>query len=172
MSEVSVALLSSASESAAAPEGLIRLLDRLQQERRVRDARGKTGPPAQSSVRTTYVSDVTVALLLSASESAAAPTSPMWFLPRLQRGEEGQVCSWRERPADTEQGSRDLLERCQRSVALERLRECRGVSVADLVAIKAAARRGESEMLMARQGRRHSAGRARLTRATSASRCS
>jgi hypothetical protein len=55
----------------------------------VRDARGETGPPAQSRARATYLSDVSVALLLSASESAAAPASPIWLLNRLQRGEEG-----------------------------------------------------------------------------------
>jgi hypothetical protein len=59
----------------------------------VRDARGETGPLAQSRPRATYNSSVSVALLLSASESAAAPAAPIWFLPRLQRGEEGQGCS-------------------------------------------------------------------------------
>jgi hypothetical protein len=53
----------------------------------------ETGPPAQSRARATYSSDVSVVLLLSASESAAAPTSPMWFTRRLQREEEGQGCS-------------------------------------------------------------------------------
>jgi hypothetical protein len=82
---------------------------------------------------------------------------------RLQRGEEGQGCLWRENAALTEQGARDLLERRQGRVALERLRERRGARVADLVALKAAARRGVSAMLVTRQGRRHRAGRARLT---------
>jgi hypothetical protein len=54
------------------------------------------GPPAQSRARATYWSDVSVALRLSDSESAAAPTSPIRLAPRLQRGEEGQGCSWRE----------------------------------------------------------------------------
>jgi hypothetical protein len=95
--------------------------------RRVRDARGETEPPAQSRARATYVSVVSVALLLSASESAAAPRSPIWLFCRLQRGEgEGQRCSWQDRAAGTEQGVRDLLELSQRRVALERLRERRG----------------------------------------------
>ncbi len=37
----------------------------------------KTGLPATSRARATYSSDVSVALLLSASESAAAPASSM-----------------------------------------------------------------------------------------------
>jgi hypothetical protein len=68
--------------------------------------------------RATYLSDVSVALLLSASESAAAPVSRSRLLCRLQRGEEGQRCSWRDRAAGAEQGARDLLERRQRRVAL------------------------------------------------------
>ena len=36
---------------------------------------GETGPPAQSTARAPYGSDVSVALLLSASESAAAPAA-------------------------------------------------------------------------------------------------
>jgi hypothetical protein len=43
----------------------------------VRNARGETGPLAQSRARATYCSDVSVALLLSASESAAMPASSM-----------------------------------------------------------------------------------------------
>ncbi len=74
-------------------------------------ARGETGPPAKSRARATYVSEVSVALILSASESAAAPASPIWFWFRLQRAEEGQGCSWRDRAAGTEQGARDSLER-------------------------------------------------------------
>jgi hypothetical protein len=70
---------------------------------------------AQSRARATYVSDVSVALILSASDSVAAPASPIRLLNRLQRG-----------------GVRDA--------------------------------RGET--------RRHKAGHRRLTRATSASRCS
>ena len=72
--------------------------------------------------RVTYRRDVSVALLLSASESAAAPASPIWFSVRLLRGEEGQGYSWRDRAARTKQVTRDLLERRQRRVALERLR--------------------------------------------------
>jgi hypothetical protein len=48
-SDVSVALILSASESA--PASPIRLPPRLQRESRVRDARGETGPPAQSRAR-------------------------------------------------------------------------------------------------------------------------
>ena len=55
----------------------------------------RQGHPAFSRARATYESDVSVALLLSASESAAAPASPIRLPPRLQRGEEGQGCSWR-----------------------------------------------------------------------------
>ncbi len=72
----------------------------------------------QSRTRATYLSDVSVALLLSASESVAAPASSIWLHGSLQR------------------------------------------------------RRGGLGILVARQGRRHRAGRGRLTRATSASRCS
>ena len=39
--------------------------------------------------RATYFSVVSVALLLSASESAAAPAAPIWLPYRLRRGEEG-----------------------------------------------------------------------------------
>jgi hypothetical protein len=104
----------------------------------VRHARGETGPPAQSRARARVVS---VALLSSASDSAAAPTTPIRVTPRLQRGEEGQVCSLRDRAAGTEQGVRDLLERRQRRVALQRLPERCGARVADLVVVQAAARR-------------------------------
>ncbi len=141
------------------------------EERRVRDARCETGPPEQSNVRATYESSFSVAFLLSASESAAAPAAPIWLFHRLQRGE-GQGCSSRDRAAGTEQGARDLLERRQRRVALERLRERRGARIADLVFAQAAARRVGSGMLVARQGRRQRAWRAQLTRATSPSRCS
>jgi hypothetical protein len=61
--------------------------------------------------RTTYRIDVSVALLFSASESAAAPASPIWLRLRLQRGEEGQGCVWRDGAAGTEQGACGLLER-------------------------------------------------------------
>jgi hypothetical protein len=50
--------------------------------------------------------------------------------PRLQRGEEGQGRSWQYRAAGTEQGTRDLLERRQRRVSLERLRERRAHGIA------------------------------------------
>jgi hypothetical protein len=53
------------------------------------------------------------------------------LFPSLQRGEEGQGCSLRERAAGTEQGARDLLELSQRRIALERLRQRRGARVAD-----------------------------------------
>ena len=96
----------------------------------------------QSRARATYSSDVSVALILSASESAAAPASPIWFSYRLQRGEEGQRCSWRDRAASTKQDMRDLLERRQRRVALERLRERCGARGTDPVVPQAAARRG------------------------------
>jgi hypothetical protein len=46
----------------------------------VRYAHSETGPPAQSRVRATYSSDVSVALILTASESAAAPASPIQLL--------------------------------------------------------------------------------------------
>ncbi len=90
-------------------------------ERRVRDARGETGPPAQSRARATYVSDVSVALLLSASESAAAPAGPIRPFSRLQRGEEGQGYWWRDRTTGTEEGARDLLERRQQSQCIRKL---------------------------------------------------
>ncbi len=82
--------------------------------------------------RLTYSSDVNVALLLSASESAAAPSGPIWLVDSLQRGEEGQGCSRRDL-IGTEQGARDLRERRQRRVALERLRKRRGALGPDLV---------------------------------------
>jgi hypothetical protein len=58
----------------------------------------------------TEVSDVNVALFLSASESAAAPAAPTWLLSRLQRGEEGQGCSWRDSAAGIEQGAHDYVQ--------------------------------------------------------------
>jgi hypothetical protein len=106
LSDVSVSFCFSASESAAAPLLPIWLPRRLQRKRKVRDARGETGPPEKSRARATYYSFLSVALLLSASESASAPSSPIWFLHRLQRGEEGQGCLWRDRAAGTEQGAR------------------------------------------------------------------
>ena len=92
-SDVSVALLLSDSESAAAPASPIWLFHRLQRGEGVRNALGETGPPAQSRARATYLSYVSVALPLSASESAAAPAAPIWLPYRLQREEEGQGCS-------------------------------------------------------------------------------
>jgi hypothetical protein len=74
-----------------------------------------------------------------------------------------------DRAVGTEQGARDLLELCQRRVALERLRERRGARLADMVAGQTAAKKGRLGMLVARQGRRNRAKRARLTRASSAS---
>ncbi len=124
---------------------------------------GETGQPATSRALATYKSDVSVALLLSASESAAAPASPILLTDSLQRGENSQECSWRDRAAGTEQVARDLREHPERRVALERLRERRGARIADLVVPQAAAREGGSGMLVARRGRRHWAGRARLT---------
>ncbi len=105
-------MLLSASESAAAPAAPIWLPHTLHEEKRVRDARGETGPPAKSRAIATYLSDVSVALLLSAcdssvalllsaSESAAAPASPIWLCISLQRIEEGQGCSWREKATGT-----------------------------------------------------------------------
>ncbi len=81
-------------------------------------------------------------MLLSASESAAAPASPIWFVDSLQRGEEGQGCSRRDWAANKEQEARDLQKLRQRRVALERLRERRGAQVEDLGVTQAAARRG------------------------------
>jgi hypothetical protein len=81
----------------------------------------------ERSARATYLRNVSVALLLSASESAAAPASPITQyssirrLYRLQRGEEGQGCSWRDRAAGTEQGARDLLERRQQAQCIRKL---------------------------------------------------
>jgi hypothetical protein len=39
-------------------------------------------------------------LFLSASESAAAPVSPIWLWYMLQRGEEGKECSLSSRRPD------------------------------------------------------------------------
>ena len=94
------------------------------------------------------MSDVSVALLLSASESAT-PATRILLPCRLQRGEEGQGYSWRDRAAGTEQGACDLLERRQRHIALECLRERHGARVADLIVHHAAARSGGLGMLMA-----------------------
>ncbi len=93
---------------------------------------GRQGRRARSRARATYKSNFRATLLSSASESAAAPESSILFQPRLQQGEDGQRCSRRDL-IGTAQGTRDLLERRQRRVALERLRERRGARVADLV---------------------------------------
>ena len=81
------------------------------EERRVRDAGGETGPPAPSRTRATYSSDVSVALLLSASESTATPAAPIRLPRSLQREKGGQECSCRVRAAGNEQSARDLRER-------------------------------------------------------------
>jgi hypothetical protein len=52
--------------------------------------------------RATQYSLVSVALLFSASESAAAPSSPILLPSRLQHGEEGQACSWSHREDNTD----------------------------------------------------------------------
>jgi hypothetical protein len=52
-SDVSVALLLSAFESAAAPFRPMLFSSRLQRDKEVRNARGEMGPPAQSRVRAT-----------------------------------------------------------------------------------------------------------------------
>jgi hypothetical protein len=88
---------------------------------RVRHTRGETGPPAQSRARATYYSSVSVELLLSASESAAAPASPIFLNCRLQRWEEGQVCSWRDMAAGAKQGARDLLQLSQQAQCIRKL---------------------------------------------------
>ncbi len=106
-----------------------------------------------SAGRATYSSDVSVALILSDSESAAAPAAPIWLPIRLLRGEEGQGCSWRDRAASTKQGTRDLRQRRQRRVAFERIRERRGARGTDLVVQQAVPRRGASGRLVAKQGR-------------------
>jgi hypothetical protein len=69
--------------------------------------------------RATYLSDVSVALLLSASESTEAPASSIPAQHRLQRGEKGQGCSVRDRA--TEQGAHDLLERRQQAQCIHKL---------------------------------------------------
>jgi hypothetical protein len=87
----------------------------------VSDARGETRPPVLSRANATYSSHVSVALLLSASESAAAPALSIESPSRLQRGEEGQGCSRREKAASAEQGARDLRERPQRAQCVRKL---------------------------------------------------
>ena len=104
------------------------------------------------------MSDVSVALILSASESAAAPASPMLSFfaecaAMLAFGDELLVLpndehEWRT-PGGRDLAAVYLLPRAETALRQELQR------LADAVA---------------RQGRRHRAGRARLTRATSASR--
>jgi hypothetical protein len=120
----------------------------LSEETRVRDARGET-LLAQTRTRATYMTDVSVALTLSASESAAAPWSPIWLPSTLQQKKEGQGCSRRD-IIGTEQGARNLLERRQRRTALERLRERSDARLANVVFPQAAAKRGGSGMLVAK----------------------
>ena len=84
----------------------------------------KQGPGREQGARYgTNSSDLSVALLLSASESNAAPSTPISLCLRLQRGKEGQGCLWRDgtdRAAGTEQGARDLLERCQQAQCIRK----------------------------------------------------
>ncbi len=47
----------------------------------------RQGREHRKRARTTYLSDVSVTFLLNASESAAAPASPIWLTIRLLRGE-------------------------------------------------------------------------------------
>ncbi len=89
VSDLSVALLLSASDSLVAPASPIWLPLRLlfRETRRVRVALQGAG-----RARATYLSDVSVALHLSASDSAAAPAWSTLLQPRLQRGAECQGC--------------------------------------------------------------------------------
>jgi hypothetical protein len=73
-SDFIVAFLLSASESAAAPASKIRLYPRLQRGGQECSWRDRAPGIEQGA---TYESDVSIALLLSASESAAAPSSPI-----------------------------------------------------------------------------------------------
>jgi hypothetical protein len=90
--------------------------------------------------RVTDESDVSVVLLLSVSESAAAPSLEMPLLFRLQRGNGGSGMLLDSRP-EAQSCGRDLPERHQSLVALERLRERRGALVLDPVAVQAGARK-------------------------------
>ena len=108
--------------------------------------------------RATYMSDVSVALLLSASESAAPPASPISLYLRLQRERRVRDASGDTGPP-AQSRARDLLQRRQRLVALERLRERRAARLADLVVLKAAAREEGQGCVVATQGRRQEAGR-------------
>jgi hypothetical protein len=116
-----------------------------------------TGPPAgagQGAHVLTYCSVVSVALLLSDSESATAPASPIRLFHRLHGVE--------VRDATPMSGERAtllfLLERRERRVDLERLRERHGARLADPVSAQTVARRGGSER---RDSKAHS--RSRVT---------
>jgi hypothetical protein len=119
-SDVSVALLLSASESAAAPASPICSPPRLQ---RGEEGQGCSWRDTKALSRArariaTYEILVSVALLLSASESAAAPASPICSPPRLQRGEEGQGRSWRDTKAQSRARARIATYAILVSVAL------------------------------------------------------
>ncbi len=81
----------------------------------------ETGQPAQNRARATYSSDVSVALLLSNSDSAAAPASSIRSPASLQRGGKGQACSWRNRAAGAELGARNLQQRRQQALCIRKL---------------------------------------------------
>jgi hypothetical protein len=91
--DISVALRLSAFASALAPALPIWLPHRLRRGEEGQGYSWRDMPPAQSRARATYPSDVSIGLLLSAFDSAAAPLSPIWLPDRLQRGKEGQGCS-------------------------------------------------------------------------------
>ncbi len=109
LSEVSLAFFLSASKSAAAPASPIWFCHRLQRGKEGQGYSWRDRAAGTQKARATYLSDVSVALLLSAFESAAAPATPILLLPRLQRDEEGQGCSWRD-IIGTEQDARNLHE--------------------------------------------------------------
>ncbi len=111
----------------------------------------------QSMARAAYSSEVSVVLLLSASAIDLAPASPIWFPLSLQRGGRGSVVLV---AVGTKHGACDLLERSERRVALERVRDRLGARIADLVAAQAGARR---KRVSGARGDRHRARRARLT---------
>ena len=81
----------------------------------------RQGRRHRAGLRATYESDVSVSFLVSAFESAAAPAAPIFLCRRLQRGEEGQGCSWRDRAAGADQGAGDLLERRQQAQCIHKL---------------------------------------------------
>jgi hypothetical protein len=53
-------------------------------------------------------------------ERRGARVSDM-VVPQAAAKEKGQGCSWRDRAAGTEQGARDLLERCQQAQIIRKL---------------------------------------------------